>query len=109
MSHGKRRVSIRITFSELALVCDVEQRDAAVLITMVVAAGMSILRRCEQRGTTVEQVRARKSDEPVDRAGAGLDVLQPFVDAGILVIDGDRWRLTREGCLVAHEVMTVFV
>jgi len=35
--------------------------------------------------------------------------LTPFVDAGCLVRDGTRLRLTREGMLVAHEVMSVFV
>jgi oxygen-independent coproporphyrinogen-3 oxidase len=35
--------------------------------------------------------------------------LTPFVDAGCLVRDGSRLRLTREGMLVAHEVMSVFV
>ena len=32
-----------------------------------------------------------------------------FVDAGLLRRDGDRLRLTRQGMLLAHEVMTVFV
>jgi len=35
--------------------------------------------------------------------------LQPFVDEGYLRHDGSRLRLTREGMLIAHEVMTVFV
>ena len=35
--------------------------------------------------------------------------LQPFVDAGILVREGTQMRLTREGMLVAHTVMSVFV
>jgi len=35
--------------------------------------------------------------------------LTPFIDAGCLVRDGSRLRLTREGMLVAHEVMSVFV
>jgi putative oxygen-independent coproporphyrinogen III oxidase len=35
--------------------------------------------------------------------------LQPFVDTGILERGGDRLRLTRQGMLLAHEVMTVFV
>jgi oxygen-independent coproporphyrinogen-3 oxidase len=46
----------------------------------------------------------------------GLDVwarygseLQPFVTAGLLVRDSDCLRLTREGMLVANEVMQVFV
>jgi oxygen-independent coproporphyrinogen-3 oxidase len=35
--------------------------------------------------------------------------LQPFVDQGLLIYDGDRLRLTRTGMLLAHEVMTVFI
>lgn len=54
----------------------------------------------------------------VERAGAryGIDVwagygadLQPFLDAGVLRREGPRLRLTREGMLVANEVMQVFV
>ena len=35
--------------------------------------------------------------------------LLPFVDAGVVVREGPRLRLTREGMLVASEVMQVFV
>ncbi|HEY6362101.1 MAG TPA: radical SAM family heme chaperone HemW [Vicinamibacterales bacterium] len=35
--------------------------------------------------------------------------LQPFVDQGLLIYDGERLRLTRAGMLLAHEVMTVFI
>jgi len=41
-----------------------------------------------------------------DRFGAAL---QPFVDAGWLVREGPRLRLTRDGMLMANEVMAVFV
>lgn len=37
------------------------------------------------------------------------DELQPFVDAGLLRRDGTSLRLTREGMLVANEIMRVFV
>ena len=37
------------------------------------------------------------------------DRLQPYVDAGLLRIEGPRLRLTREGMLVANEIMAVFV
>jgi oxygen-independent coproporphyrinogen III oxidase len=35
--------------------------------------------------------------------------LEPFIEAGCLRRDGARLRLTRQGMLLAHEVMTVFV
>jgi oxygen-independent coproporphyrinogen-3 oxidase len=35
--------------------------------------------------------------------------LQPFADAGLLVYDGASLRLTRQGMLLAHEIMTVFI
>jgi oxygen-independent coproporphyrinogen III oxidase len=35
--------------------------------------------------------------------------LEPFVEVGCLRRDGARLRLTRQGMLLAHEVMTVFV
>jgi coproporphyrinogen III oxidase-like Fe-S oxidoreductase len=38
----------------------------------------------------------------------GVD-LQPFVDLGLLDVSRDTWRLTRQGMLLAHEVMAVFV
>jgi oxygen-independent coproporphyrinogen III oxidase len=37
------------------------------------------------------------------------DTLQPHVEAGHLVRDGSRLRLTRSGMLVANEIMAVFV
>jgi oxygen-independent coproporphyrinogen-3 oxidase len=40
------------------------------------------------------------------RFGTALD---PFVERGIVVRDGSRIRLTREGMLLANEVMAVFV
>ena len=41
--------------------------------------------------------------------GRYADALAPFVDAGFVVRDGPRLRLTRPGMLVANEVMSVFV
>ncbi|HXH24648.1 MAG TPA: hypothetical protein VNI78_05325, partial [Vicinamibacterales bacterium] len=50
------------------------------------------------------------------RARYGVDVwerhrqeLQPFFEAGLLIYDGGRLRLTRAGMLLAHEVMAVFI
>jgi oxygen-independent coproporphyrinogen-3 oxidase len=35
--------------------------------------------------------------------------LAPYLEAGILLKEGDRMRLTRQGMLMANEVMAVFV
>ena len=35
--------------------------------------------------------------------------LVPYVEGGLLVRDGTRLRLTREGMLLANEIMAVFV
>ena len=54
----------------------------------------------------------------IDAAGRryGVDVwarfgaaLEPFVTAGVLRHEGPRLRLTRDGMLVANEIMAVFV
>jgi len=45
----------------------------------------------------------------VDVWGRFGDELQPFIDAGVLLREGPQLRLTREGMLVANEVMRVFV
>lgn len=37
------------------------------------------------------------------------EALQPFVESHLLRVNGDRWTLTRQGMLLAHEVMSVFV
>jgi oxygen-independent coproporphyrinogen-3 oxidase len=35
--------------------------------------------------------------------------LSPYLEAGLLLKEGDRMRLTRQGMLLAHEVMAIFV
>jgi oxygen-independent coproporphyrinogen-3 oxidase len=49
-------------------------------------------------------------------ADYGVDVwtrygeeLQPFIEAGLLIYDGAVIRLSREGMLLANEVMAVFI
>jgi len=58
------------------------------------------------RGVDLDWIRTRYGTEVWSRYGAEL---QPFVDAGILLREGPRLRLTRQGMLLAHEVMAVFV
>jgi oxygen-independent coproporphyrinogen-3 oxidase len=55
-------------------------------------------------------------DEGTIRSRYGVDVWERFgtelarsVDAGLLVREGGRLRLTRAGMLLANEVMSVFV
>jgi oxygen-independent coproporphyrinogen-3 oxidase len=57
-------------------------------------------------GIDTNVIRTRYGVDVWERFGADL---QRFVDAGCLRRDGARLRLTREGMLLAHEVMTVFV
>lgn len=37
------------------------------------------------------------------------DAVRPSIEAGLLRCEGTRWRLTREGMLMANEVLSVFV
>jgi oxygen-independent coproporphyrinogen-3 oxidase len=57
-------------------------------------------------GLDVAALDARYGVDVWARHGADL---RPFIDLGWLVVTGDRWRLTRQGMLLAHEVMSVFV
>jgi oxygen-independent coproporphyrinogen III oxidase len=57
-------------------------------------------------GIDVAAVEARYGVDLWQRFGTALT---PFVDAGVLRRESNRLILTRQGMLVAHEVMTVFV
>ena len=57
-------------------------------------------------GVDTAAVGARYGVDVWRRFGVGL---QPFVDAGVLRREPGRLRLTREGMLVANEVMQIFV
>ncbi len=57
-------------------------------------------------GVDLRAVRRSYGVDVLERYGAQLE---PFVDAGVLVVGGDRLRLTRRGMLVANEVMVAFV
>jgi oxygen-independent coproporphyrinogen-3 oxidase len=57
-------------------------------------------------GVDLDDMAARYGVDVWERYG---DELQPFVDAGWLVREGSRMRLTRDGMLLANDVMAVFV
>ena len=57
-------------------------------------------------GIDVNAIQTRYGVDVWRRFGAELD---PFLEAGCLRRDGDRLSLTRQGMLLAHEVMSVFV
>ena len=57
-------------------------------------------------GVNIDRVGGRYGVDVWARYGADL---QPFLEAGMLRREGPRLRLTREGMLVANEVMQIFV
>jgi oxygen-independent coproporphyrinogen-3 oxidase len=57
-------------------------------------------------GVDLERFRVRFGQDVWSRYG---DSLEPAVEAGLLVRDSNRIRLTRRGMLLANEVMQVFV
>ncbi len=57
-------------------------------------------------GVDLAAMRTRYGVDLWDRYG---DDLRPFVDQRLLIYDGGAIRLTRDGMLLANEVMTVFI
>ena len=57
-------------------------------------------------GVNLETVRARYGIDVWDRYGEDL---RPFVEQRLLIYDGGAIRLTRDGMLLANEVMTIFI
>ena len=57
-------------------------------------------------GVNLHEIRQRYGVDVWEVYGAQLE---PFVQNGCLMRDCDRLRLTRQGMLLANEVMTVFV
>ena len=57
-------------------------------------------------GIDLSAVNRRYGVDTWARYGARLG---PYLEAGCLIRDGDRLRLTRRGMLIAHEVMDIFV
>jgi oxygen-independent coproporphyrinogen-3 oxidase len=58
------------------------------------------------QGVRLDAVRSRYGIDLWDHYGRDL---RPFVDQRLLIYDGDVIRLTRDGMLLANEVMTVFI
>jgi oxygen-independent coproporphyrinogen-3 oxidase len=58
------------------------------------------------RGLDLEALRDRYGVDVWERYG---DELRPFVEQDLLIYDGGVIRLTRDGMLLANEVMTVFI
>jgi oxygen-independent coproporphyrinogen III oxidase len=57
-------------------------------------------------GVNLDAVRTRYGVDVQERYGAAL---QPFMEEGLLRFQGSRLFLTRQGMLLAHEVMAIFV
>lgn len=57
-------------------------------------------------GLDVEAVGRRYGIDAWDRYG---DALRPSIEAGLAVRDGNRLRLSRDGMLLANEILSVFV
>jgi oxygen-independent coproporphyrinogen-3 oxidase len=58
------------------------------------------------QGVNLEIVRSRYGVDLWERHG---EELAPFVEQGLLIYDGGSIRLTRDGMLLANEVMAVFI
>jgi oxygen-independent coproporphyrinogen-3 oxidase len=57
-------------------------------------------------GLDLQEVKSRYAVDVWQEYGREL---QPFVDGGLLVYDGRSLRMPRQGMLLAHEVMAVFI
>jgi oxygen-independent coproporphyrinogen-3 oxidase len=57
-------------------------------------------------GVDLQEVKDRYAVDVWQEYGGEL---QPFVDGGVLVYDGRSLRMPRQGMLLAHEVMAVFI
>jgi oxygen-independent coproporphyrinogen-3 oxidase len=84
-----------------SIVVDVQRLDSDQRVGDALFTGLRLM-----EGVDVGAVNARYGVDVWRRFGPDL---APFIDLGILEVTRDRWRLTREGLLLAHEVMAVFV
>src|SRR6185436_14295446 len=81
--------------SERSLLTDQERFEEAVFTRLRLTEGVDL-----------DAIRARYGVDLWDRYAEDL---RPFVDQGMLIYDGGAVRLTRDGMLLANEVMTVFI
>lgn len=82
----------------------VAERQRLTVTDRLVEALVMGLRLTE--GVDLTDIARRYGVDVEARFGADL---APFFEAGLLVRAGTRWRLTRQGMLLANEVMRVFV
>ena len=106
--NGVREKNVSSTTEYIARVADrgqlaVERRDlsAQERVEEALFTGLRL-----SRGLDLAAVKLRYGVDV--RTEYGRD-LEPFVEGGLLIYDGDRMRLTRAGMLLAHEVMAVFI
>jgi oxygen-independent coproporphyrinogen III oxidase len=85
----------------LPVASDIRRMDAAERLGDVLFTGLRL-----SAGIHLETIRRRYG---VDVWARYRSDLARFVDAGLLTYDGERLALTRDGMLLANEVMTVFV
>jgi oxygen-independent coproporphyrinogen-3 oxidase len=83
------------------LITEERRLDARTRAEEAIFTGLRLL-----SGLDVDSVKTRYG---VDVIGTHWQDLAPFAEAGLLLYDGGRLRLTRAGMLLAHEIMTVFI
>jgi len=99
-------------------IASTEDYVAAVGAGLPLAADRRVLSRQEQfeeavfmglrlsQGVDLEGVRSRYGVDLRERYG---EELSPFVDEQLVIYDGGALRLTRDGMLLANEVMSIFI
>ena len=83
------------TVAERRVLSDQEQFEDAVFMALRLSEGVRL-----------DVVRSRYGIDLWDRYGEDL---RPFIDQRLLIYDGGTIRLTRDGMLLANDVMTVFI
>jgi len=84
-----------VTAAERRVLSDQERFEDAVFMALRLSEGVRL-----------DVVRSRYGIDLWDRYGEDL---RPFIDQRLLIYDGGAIRLTRDGMLLANDVMTVFI